>query len=214
MAGGDPAPLGRATRVAAGIAAVGLARSARVTAWSARDAAAQASPPVRGPGRIMALLRFLAALEARGGSGLLAAADRVARSGRAHGAVAIVTDLLGRDAAKAALRLVRAGFDAAVVLVSPRDEIEPGVAERAVEAGAAVLVDSETGEERLFPIAAPSLPLARAARDERARGDAVAIAERALPLEPLAWDRPFEDAALALLGTTASRPRERLRGPS
>lgn len=202
---GEPSPFAQATRVVASIAAVSLARGVTVRAWVLGESVA-CSPPFRGPGRLVALLRFLAGLEPRGRTALERGATRVARATRSRGGAVLVSDFLDpADAAAALGRLRTQGFECLAVEVGTRDEAEPLAARAAERAGAARLVDAETGEQRLVPFAAPSLALASAARARRAAEAARRLAAAGIARARASWDRPVEEVALGFLSGEPSR---------
>src|SRR5205807_1455048 len=145
------------------------ARGARVGVWALADGIAASSAPVRGPGRLVSLVRFLARLEARGPTALEKGARRVALGSRLRGGALLVSDLLHPDDAALALgRLHRDGFDALAVEISTESELDPLAAEAASRAGTALLVDAETRVQRRVPFAPESLRAA--ARERTARG--------------------------------------------
>jgi uncharacterized protein (DUF58 family) len=204
---GEPRPLGRATRAAAAIAAISLARGVTVRAWALAQrtgaGVVASSPPIRGPGRLVALLRFLARLEPAGSTALERGAVQVARATRSRGGAILFSDLLDPEDAAAALgRLSREGFEALAIGVAPRDEAEAGACRAALRAGAALLVDAETGTRRSAPFASESLAEARRVRARLDLDAARRLAVRAVPRMPLPWDRPVEEVALALLGSS------------
>jgi uncharacterized protein (DUF58 family) len=206
MGEGDPEPLRRATRVAAAVSAVALARGSRVACWALADGIVARTQPLRGPGRLVSLLRFLGGLEARGPTALAKGARSIAHAARLRGGALLVSDLLHPEDAAAALeRLRRSGFDVLAVEVTPRSELSELAALAASRAGSALLVDAETGEQRRVPFASESLDAAARERSARSHDAARRLAPLGASRARLAWDRPVEEIALALLEGDGAR---------
>jgi uncharacterized protein (DUF58 family) len=216
MGRGTPDPLRRSVRAAAAVAAVALARGARVACWALADGVVASVPPLRGPGRLVSLLRFLAALEPRGKTALAKGALRIARAARIKGGALLFSDLLHpEDAAQALARLRREGFDVLAVEIATETELDREVARAAARAGTAILVDAETGEQRRAPFGPASLDAAARERGAKAREAAKLLASLGAARARLGPDRPVEELALALLeGEGARAAALRLaRGP-
>lgn len=206
MGRGSPEPLRRAARAAAACAAVALARGARVACWTLADGVVASVPPLRGPGRIVTLLRFLAQVEPRGTTALAKGAARIARAARIKGGALLFSDLLHpQDAAQALARLHREGFDVLAVEVATARELDPDAAAAASRAGTAILVDSETGEQRRTPFGTDSLDAAARERGAKSREAAKLLASLGSARARLAPDRPPEEIALALVEGDGAR---------
>lgn len=140
MAWGEPPKLRYASRIAAALGYVALARFDHLTVTALGQQPRQL-PAVRGRGRLGALLRFLEEVRPSGAldlSGALAA-YRVDR--RAGGLAILISDLLSPDGYQEGIdALLRAGLDVAVLQVLSPRELEPA------PGGDVELVDAETGE--------------------------------------------------------------------
>ncbi len=206
MGRGSPEPLRRAVRAAAACAAVALARGARVACWTLGDGVVANVPPLRGPGRIVTLLRFLARIEPRGRTALAKGAPRIAKAARIKGGALLFSDLLHpQDAGRALSILRREGFDVLAVEVATRGELEPDAAAAASRAGTAILVDAETGEQRRSPFGPAALDAAARERGTRAREAAKLLALLGSSRARLGPDRTPEEIALALLEGDGAR---------
>lgn len=193
MGPGEPSPFGQATRALASIAAVSLARGVTVRAWAVADGVLASSPPLRGPGRLVGLLRFLARLEPRGRTALERGATQIAKSTRSRGGAVLVSDFLAPEDAAAALgRLRKQGFECLAVEVGPRDEAEP-VASRAAERAGRLSSSTPRPESSAPCLSPPRRSSWRPARERggpsRARGDWRRAGSRALERRGIARSR-------------------------
>jgi len=137
---GSPSKLHAAKRIAAALGYVALTGSERVSVVPFGAGIRRPLPPVRGKGKVGALLRHLDALEADGGTDLdQAVGEFLARRPR-PGVVAVISDLLDPGGYQRPLeRLGSARHEPAVFHVLDGAEVNP-------EAGGdLVLVDSERG---------------------------------------------------------------------
>jgi len=206
MGRGSPEPWKRAVRAAAACAAVALARGARVACWALADGVVASVPPLRGPGRIVTLLRFLARIEPRGKTALAKSIPRVAKAARVKGGALLISDLLHPvDAAQALARLRREGFDCLALEIATKGELDLEAAQAAARAGTALLVDAETGEQRRAPFGPKALDAAARERGARSREAARLLGALGASRARLAPDRPFEEVALALLEGEGAR---------
>lgn len=150
--------------------------------------------PHRGPGAIFALLRFLEAIEPRGGTKIVASCQKATRGPARPGLAVLITDFLDEAPAREALVALAAGGRETVLVhtVAPEDE-------RCLLDGTRRLHDAETGEELV-------LTFDRRARDEYARAfqrwtRELEAAARGLGATyvRLRSDQPLEAGALAIL---------------
>jgi uncharacterized protein (DUF58 family) len=206
MGRGSPEPLRRTVRAAAAVAAVALARGARVACWALADGVVANVAPLRGPGRLVTLLRFLASIEPRGKTALAKGVHRVAKAARVKGGALLLSDLLHpSDAALALARLRREGFDVLAVQVATSSELDADAARAATRAGTAILVDAETGEQRRSPFGPGALDAAARERGARGREAAKLLSALGASRARLGTDRPVEELALALLEGDGAR---------
>lgn len=185
-----------ARRLAAAAAYVGLAGGDRVAALAFDAAEVQAVRPKPGPEGLAELLAFLERLRPAGGSGYRAAAARAAdfAGGPGRGAALWISDFwtppeAWADCAAPAAR----GLDTVLARVLAPEEVRPE------PSGAAVLVDSETGER----LAAAEVAAAAAGYERAAAAHAAELedfaARRRLRLAAAVAGEDFEDAVLELL---------------
>lgn len=142
MAFGDPAKLAVARRLAAALGYLCLTGSERVAVVVCADGAPVAHAPLRGRGKLAALLASLDAVTARGDARVDRAADALlARHGRRPGLAVVLSDLFDAGAGVAAARrLAAARHETTVVHLLAAEELDPEAL------GEATLVDSETGD--------------------------------------------------------------------
>ncbi len=194
MGMGRPPKLELALQIAAALAYVGLANLDRV-AVTALGAEPAGTPPARGKGRILPILRFLDGVRADGRAPLAAAVRELLnrRSGRRRGLVALVSDFYDPAGARAALDLVRRHrLEAIAVQVSAPDELAPALR------GDLQLCDVETGEARELTVSPRAL--ADYARRHAAllRSLTAYCRERALPCFTVVSDQPFDAVVLRM----------------
>lgn len=138
---GEPPKLDAARRIAAAIGYMTLARSERAQLFVAGQGMTRESAPSRGRAGLPALLRALSAIEARGGTDLTRAVERVIKQSARPGMLVVLSDFFDPGAVIAALgRAAQAGHDIALVQVLAPDEIAPRFE------GDWALEDLETGE--------------------------------------------------------------------
>jgi uncharacterized protein (DUF58 family) len=138
---GEPPKLEAARRIAAAIGYMTLARSERAQLFVAGQGVTRESAPARGRAGLPALLRALVAIEARGGTDLARAVERVVKQSARPGMLVVLSDFFDPGAVTQALgRAAQAGHDVALVQVLTPDEIAPRFE------GDWALEDLETGE--------------------------------------------------------------------
>jgi uncharacterized protein (DUF58 family) len=147
----------------------------------------------RGRGQLIALLRFLGALETvtGGTTNLAASLDRYARETTRPGVLFVISDFLdGSDYVRTLTKLAFRRFDVNLIQVLAPDEAEPPLG------GDLVLVDSETGQQREVTVnAATAIAYKRALESLRQRlaslGPSAGVVFHATTT-----DVPFEDLLL------------------
>lgn len=151
-------------------------------------------PPQRGHKRALVLLRFLAGLNAGGGTSLHAAAKSV-RAHAVHGGRALVmTDGLDAEGLLAGVDSLRyARLEPAVLLIRDPEDAEPSLH------GDVTLIDSESGRERTLTISERLLARYRTAYRARALELRSALRERQVPALELDLTVPLERTVLDLL---------------
>jgi uncharacterized protein (DUF58 family) len=138
---GEPPKLDTARRLAAAVGYMTLARSERAQLFVASEGTPREHTPSRGRGGLPALLRALAAIEARGGTDLARAVDVVVQRSSRPGMLVVVSDFFdGGPVTSALARAVKAGHDVVLAQVVAPDEIEPSFE------GDWALEDVETGQ--------------------------------------------------------------------
>lgn len=142
----DPEKLGRAYRIAAALAYVGLTRLDRVAVWPISDGDASGAPlrppfPLAaGKRRVASLFRYLERLEPGGRTDLAAAADVFVRMAPSRGVAIVISDFYDFTGSRDGIRaLLSAGFEVHGVQVLGALDHAPDAA------GRLELVDSETG---------------------------------------------------------------------
>ena len=185
---GRPSKLDLALQIGAALAYVGLSNLDRV-AVAALGEAGGATPPARGKGRILPILRALDGVRAAGRApfsesvrGFLAR-----RRGRRRGLVALVSDFYDPNGARAALEVVqRHRLEAIAVQISAPEELAPALR------GDVQLLDVETGAARELTISPRAL--ADYARRHAAllRDLTGYCRERAIPCFTVTSDQAFD----------------------
>jgi uncharacterized protein (DUF58 family) len=191
---GRPPKLELALQIGAALAYVGLSNLDRVAVAALGDAGA-GTPPARGKGRILPILRALDGVRAAGGTPFSEAvrAFLTRRRGRRRGLVALVSDFYDPAGARAALELVRRHrLEAIAVQISAPDEVAPALR------GDLQLCDVETGAARELTVS----PRALADYARRHAGllrDLVGYCrEHALPCFTVTSDQPFDAVVLRM----------------
>jgi len=194
MGMGRPTKLDLALQIGAALAYVGLSNLDRV-AVTALGAGASGTPPARGKGRILPILRFLDGVRPGGQLPLSAAVrDFLGRRGaRRRGLVALISDFYDPAGARAALELVhRHRLEAIAIQISSSDEVAPDLR------GDVQLHDVETGEAR-------DLTLSPRALADYARRHAALLREltgycreRAVPCFTITSDQAFDTVVLRM----------------
>jgi uncharacterized protein (DUF58 family) len=191
---GRPAKLDLALQIGAALAYVGLSNLDRV-AVAALGAGPGGTPPARGKGRILPILRFLEGVRPGGRIPLSAAVrDFLARrGGRRRGLVALISDFYDPAGARAALELVRRHrLEAIALQISAPDEVAPDLR------GDVQLTDVETGEARDLTVSP------RALADYARRHTALLreltgyCRERAVPCFTVTSDQAFDTVVLRM----------------
>jgi uncharacterized protein (DUF58 family) len=140
MAWGQPQKLRYASRLAAALGYVGLARFDRLTVTALGETPHQ-SPSLRGRGRLAHLLNFLGSVQPSGALDLAGSLTAYRVDRRAGGLAILISDLLTPDGYESGLdALLQAGLDVIVIQVLSPQELDPA------QGGDAELVDAETGE--------------------------------------------------------------------
>ncbi len=139
MSFGEPSKLRVASKLAAALGYMTLARLERAQLVEAHAERTLVRPPVRGRASLPELLRSLGALEAAGPLDLARAIDGALRQSHRPGLLAVFSDFFDGGPVLAALARARAaGHDLALVQVLAREEVEPQLE------GDLLLVDAET----------------------------------------------------------------------
>ena len=191
---GRPPKLELGLEIGAALAHVALSNLDRVAVAALGDAGAE-TPPARGKGRILPILRMLDGVRAAG-RGPLAAAVRgflARRRGRRRGLVVLISDFYDPTGARAALELVRRNrLEAIAVQISAPDEVTPELR------GDVQLQDVETGALRELTISPRAL--ADYARRHAAllRDLAGYCREHAIPCFTVTSDQPFDAVVLRM----------------
>jgi uncharacterized protein (DUF58 family) len=137
---GEPPKIDRARRIAAALGYMTLAGSERAQVLVAGEGLVRESTPSRGRGGLAGLLRALDAIEAKGGTDLARALDRIIAKSARPGSLVVISDFFDPGPVVTALgRAAAAGHDLALVQVVSPDEIEPRFE------GDLALEDAETG---------------------------------------------------------------------
>lgn len=135
-----------AKQIAAALGYIGLTGLERVGVHALRPDEFERLAPLRGRNQVFRLLRFLSALEARGGTDLIRSLGSFVRREKRRGVVVLITDGYDAMGLEASLRLLLAsGFEPRLIeLVDDAD--------LSLTRGEVLLVDAETGEERSLTI--------------------------------------------------------------
>jgi uncharacterized protein (DUF58 family) len=137
---GEPPKLDTARRLAAAVGYMTLARSERAQLLLAGAGLVREHPPLRGRGGLPALFRALDGVEAKGGTDLARAVDRVVARSARPGMLLVVSDFLDPGPVTSSLaRAAKAGHDVALAQVVAPEEIDPSLE------GDLALEDAETG---------------------------------------------------------------------
>jgi len=194
---GRPPKLDLALQIGAALAYVGLSNLDRVAVTAIGDAGA-GTPPARGKGRILPILRALDGVRAAGRMPLREAVRGflARRGGRRRGLCVLISDFYDPNGARAALELVRRHrLQAIAVQISAPDELAPALR------GDVQLFDVETGAARELTVS----PRALADYARRHAGllrDLVGYCrEHALPCFTLTSDQPFDGVVLRMFRT-------------
>jgi uncharacterized protein (DUF58 family) len=149
---GTPRKLDYALRVAAALGFVGLVSHERVGIGILRARVVEGWPPARGRNQVVALLDFLARVEAGGPTRLTEALGEYALRAREPGLAVVISDLLDPQGFEAGLRsLLERRFDVHVIQVLDPAELNPELG------GDLRLHDAETGETRDVTVDAEAL---------------------------------------------------------
>jgi uncharacterized protein (DUF58 family) len=194
MAAGDGAKLRYAKQLAAALGYIALANLDRVDVQLYADGLGARLAPIRGKNRALRMLRFLERAEAAGATDLARAARSVAARERGRGLVLIITDgydFAGLTRGIDALRYGR--LEPVLLLVTdPREEAPPW-------SGEWLLVDSESGEERLVRVTPALLERYRSARRQHFDAVLAHCRDKRVRAHELSSAQPFEQAVLTLL---------------
>jgi uncharacterized protein (DUF58 family) len=191
---GRPAKLDLALQIGAALAYVGLSNLDRVAVTALGDAGA-GTPPARGKGRILPILRALDAVRAAGRAPLCdAVRGFLARQrGRRRGLIALVSDFYDPNGARAALELVRRHrLEAVAVQISAPDEIAPALR------GDVQLLDVETGAARELTVSPRALSEYTRRHTALLRDLAGYCREHAIPCFTITSDQPFDAVVLRM----------------
>ncbi len=190
---GEPSKLEVARRVAAALGYLGLAGSERVSVMPYAERLKRPMPPMRGRAKVGSLMRYLAGLEAGGGTNLQRAVDGLLARRPRPGLVILLSDLLDRAGYERPIdRLLAAHFEVAVFHVLNREELEPELG------GDLTLVDSETQGEVRVTLDARALGAYRARLDAFLDGARSYCRKRGIAYM-LVPDENFEDALVRYL---------------
>jgi len=139
MGFGRPSKLFQAKRIAAALAYVALCGLDRVEMTAFRDGLAERKPPCRGKGSIFSLFDYLSRLEPGGSTGLLTSLHHYRLSNPRPGMIFLISDFLDPAGFEQPLKnLLSRRFDACLIQVLAREEVEPDLA------GDLRLIDAET----------------------------------------------------------------------
>jgi uncharacterized protein (DUF58 family) len=191
---GRPPKLDLALQIGAALAYVGLSNLDRVGVTALGDAGA-GTPPARGKGRILPILRSLDGVRAAGRTPFSEAVRGflTRRRGRRRGLVALVSDFYDTTGARAALELVRRHrLEAIAVQISAPDELAPALR------GDVQLLDVETGAARELTVS-PRALADYARRHAALLRDLVGYCrEHALPCFTVTSDQSFDAVVLRM----------------
>jgi uncharacterized protein (DUF58 family) len=194
MGAGEIPKLAFARRMTAALAYVALARLDRVALWTVADGVVSSMAPTRGRHRMLRVVSFLRALEARGVTDLGAGAGGVAAAAKRRGVAVLISDLYDPRGIEPAIdRLRFAGIDTHVIhLLDPSEVDDPRL-------GDVRLIDAESELAIDFTVSPASLVKTRerwAARRERIER---ACRDRGIGYHPVDVRKPFEEAVLRTL---------------
>jgi len=196
MALGSPSKFQLAGQIAAVLAYAAVSRRDRVGLVAFADGMVGMAGPVRHPGRLPALLRFLGELRPRGRrTDLLRTAEAFVRRYQRHGPVAVLSDLYAPDGFRGALDLLRChGYEPRLVEIYDPREDASGLF------GDVELIDVESGATRRVTVtqraAARYVELLREFR----RSVRDYCAKHAIRHLRVACNTPEDDVLLAVLG--------------
>jgi len=191
---GQPAKLDLALQIGAALAYIGLSNLDRV-AVAALGEGGVGTPPARGKGRILPILRALDGVRAAGRMPFSEAVRGflAGRRGRRRGLIVLVSDFYDANGARAALELVRRHrLEAIAVQISAPDELAPALW------GDVQLLDVETGATRELTVS-PRALADYARRHASLLRDLVGYCrEHALPCFTVTSDQPFDAVVLRM----------------
>jgi len=196
MALGSPPKFQLARQIAAVLAYAAVGRRDRVGLVAFADGMAGMAGPVRHPGRLPALLRFLGELQPGGQrTDLMRTAEAFVRRYQRHGPVAVLSDLYAPDGFRGAMDLLRYhGYEPRLVEVyDPREE-RPGLL------GDLELVDVESGAARRVTVTQRAADRYAELLGEFRRSARDYCAKHAIRHLRIACDTPEDDVLLAVLG--------------
>lgn len=191
MGVGAPPKLRLALETAAALAYVALGNLDRVALYPVTNGLGTGLGVVRGKGQIHPILALLAAQRPDGRTDLRAAVTALVQRHRRRGVVVLLSDFYDPAGYEEALDRLRYGrFEPVVVQLTAPDEAAPPLR------GEVILVDAESGEERVVTVTGG---LAEAYRQRFAARQAALerfCRERAIACVQARSDHPFEDLVL------------------
>jgi len=200
MALGSPAKFRLARQIAAVLAYTAVGRRDRVAVATFADGLVGMAGPVRHPGRLPALLRFLGELEPQGErTDLMRAAEAFVRRYQRHGPVAVLSDLYAPDGFRGALDLLRChGYEPRLVEIYDPREDRPGLL------GDVELVDVESGTTRRVTVTQRAAARYAELLGEFRRSVRDYCSKHAVRHLRIASDAPEDGVLLAVLGGRVS----------
>ncbi len=186
--------LNYAKRVAAALAYVALAHLDRVSILTFSDRMQHRLPPTRGKNRVFKVFDFLRPIDSSGPTDLAASLKTFAAQNKRRGVAILISDLYdpaGFDAGINTLRYAR--FEPCVIQTFDADAARPDLH------GDAMLVDTETGEERMVTVTPQLLDRYERAHVAYRHEIGRFCAEKQVSYFDMPIHVPVEDAVLSLL---------------
>jgi len=190
---GSPNKLRFAARVAAALGYIGLSNYDRVSVTAFADSLGEALPTRRGRAGVPPLFAYLNQLQAGGTTSLSASLRVFAARSRQRGVAVVVSDFLDPDWRDGLKPLLARGFQAALIQVMDREELEPSLV------GDLRIIDSETGESREMSVSPALLSRYRAAVESFCQEVRLFARRYGLDYVRATTDTPVEDVILSFL---------------
>jgi uncharacterized protein (DUF58 family) len=190
----DPSKLEYGAACLAALAYVGLAAGHRIETGFFADDRCDWTPSAAGRSAVFGLIDRLAKLKPAGGTAIASALEQAAERWREPCLLVVISDLLDTERWQAPLASLTArGYDASLIQVLSRDEVEPQ------PSGRVRLRDAETGEALSLRVTRQAAAAYSAALRELGERQAEFCRRHGIRLVSTTTDVPFEDFVMRYL---------------